>query len=275
MNVNMRNIIILVIFNLLLASLYGQAVREDIRALQGIDISEHLGKKIPLDLKFTDDSGQQRILSEFFDGETPVLLNLAYYECPMLCTFVLNGTVQGMQSLKWNAGKEYRVLTVSIDPRENSDLAARKKKIYLSALGRDIDPQGWVFAIGEEQPIKTLADAVGFEYYWDEEMQQFAHPAALFVLSGDGTISRYLYGIEYKEQDLRLALLEASEGKIGSTIDRFILYCFHYDPDSRGYVLFASNVMKLGGVVTLLVLGLFLGLFWRKEIIRRLKPRSA
>ena len=233
--------------------------------LREIDVIEHSGDMIPLDLVFTNEYGDTVRLNDYFNQGKPVLLTLAYYECPMLCTLVLNGLSDGVQGLGWPPGDKFGMITVSIDPSESSQLAAGKKKIYLDNLSLPVKDEGWAFLVGEESQSKALADAIGFKYFYDEKTKQYAHPAAAFVITEDGRISRYLYGIEYKPRDLKLALMEASAGKIGSTIDRIILYCFHYDPQAGGYVVFAANVMKLGGGLTLLSLVIFLGVMWMRE----------
>ncbi len=233
--------------------------------LREIDVIERSGDMIPLDLVFTNEYGDTVRLSDYFNQGKPVILTLAYYECPMLCTLVLNGISDGIRVLGWPPGDKFQMITVSIDPRESPELAAGKKKIYLDNLSLPMKDDGWAFLVGEESRSKALADAIGFKYFYDEKTKQYAHPAAAFVITEDGRISRYLYGIEYKPRDLKLALMEASAGKIGSTIDRIILYCFHYDPQAGGYVVFAANVMKLGGGLTLLSLVIFLGVMWMME----------
>ncbi len=252
---------------------YGRAQVADLNPpdLEKIDVVEHSGEYIPLDLTFTNDSGEIIKLGDYFNHGKPVVLVLAYYECPMLCTLVLNGLSTGVDQLSWSPGKEFQMITVSIDPLETAALAAGKKKTYLGNMTRAIDDSGWVFMVGEESQSKGLAEVLGFKYYYDEKNKQYAHPAVVFVLTEDGKISRYLYGIEFSPRDLKLALLEASEGKIGNTIDRIILYCYHYDPDAQGYVVFAANVMRLGGGVTLAVLALFLTGLWLKERGRKAK----
>jgi protein SCO1/2 len=187
----------------------------------------------------------------------------------MLCGFVLNGLVQGARRLPYQPGDEYQILTVSIDPTETVELAAAKKANHVAALKKPGAEKGWDFLVGAEESSKRLANALGFKYYYIEERNEYAHAAVSFILTEKGIISRYLYGIEYKERDLRLALLEASEGKIGNTIDKIILYCYHYDPDSKGYVIFAGNVMRIGGVITMILLAGVLLFFWRKEFHRK------
>ncbi len=251
------------------ANLSAQAVRDDISELQRMDVVEHLDAQIPFDLSFTDDSGKAVKIGDYFNQGKPVILNMAYYTCPMLCNLVMNGVAQGVKQLDLLPGRDFQIVTVSIDPRDSVSLAAAKRANYLKSIGKPgIDP-GWRFLVGAADQSKALADALGFEYYYDNDKEQYAHPAVIFILTPDGHISRYLYGIEFKKNDLRLALLEASKGKIGNTIDRIILYCYHYDPEAKGYVLFAANVMKLGGLATLVVLAAVLGFFWIKERHRK------
>ena len=248
-----------------------QVTLDSVPELMGIDVVEHLADTIPLDLHFTDDHGNPVTLHRYFGQGKPVLLNMAYSNCPMLCTVVLNGVTNGVRDLSLRPGTDFQMVTVSIDPLETVSIASAKKHRYVNSVGPMGSDDGWAFLVGEESQSRALADALGFVYYYDEELKQYAHPAVTFLLTEDGVISRYLYGLEYKERDLRLGLLEASEGKIGNTIDRIILYCFHYDPDSKGYVAFAGNIMRLGGVITVALLGTFLAVYWARE---RLRHRS-
>ncbi len=252
----------------------GQIAAYNPADLQRIDIIEHPGDSVPLDLQFTDDRGRAVRLGDYFDRRKPVILIMAYYECPMLCTLVLNGMSDGIRGLGWPPGDKFQMITVSIDPHETWELAAGKKKTYLENLALPAKDDGWAFLVGQESQSKGLADAIGFKYFYDEGNKQYAHPAAAFVLTGDARISRYLYGIEFTPRDLKLALMEASEGQIGSTIDKIILYCYHFDPEAGGYVVFAANVMKLGGMATLLILVLFLGFLWMTERGKKKSSRS-
>ena len=243
----------------------GQVILDSMPETKGVGITEHLGATVPFDLKFTDDHGNAVTLGDYFRDGKPVVLNLVYYQCPMLCNLVLNGVSTSAKQLDWKPGEEYRMVAISINPRETYDLAAAKKASYLHELDIPGSENGWSFLVGDSTQSKALADALGWGYYYDTESKEYVHTAATFVLTPSGTISRYLYGIEYEPRDLRLALLEASEGKIGNTLDRLILFCFHYDPQARGYVLFAQNVMKLGGGVAILLLGSFLFVMWRRD----------
>ncbi len=248
-----------------------QVIQDSVAELQGIDVIEHAGDTIPLDLSFTDDKGRAVTLGDYFNNGKPVLLVLGYYRCPMLCNLVFNGVVGGIQGMELEPGKDYSVVAVSINPEETYDLAAAKKKNYLESLGKPGADTGWAFLVGEESQSKALADAVGFQYYYVEERQEYAHPAVIYLLTEDGRISQYMYGIQFKPRDLKFGLMEASEGSIGSAFERVILYCYHYDPDAGGYVVFARNVMALAGAVTVGFLAVFLGGLWMHD--RRRKHR--
>jgi protein SCO1/2 len=264
-NFSRKYILLSIVFLLFVNTVWGQAIQTAPLQLKGIDIKEHLGDKIPLNLIFTNENGEQVALGKYFKTGKPVILVLAYYECPMLCTLVLNGLADGIRSLDYFPGKDYQVLTVSIDPTETSELAKAKKKNLIPLTGKAETENAWHFFVGSQDQIDSLTKAVGFIYYYDTKQKQYAHPAALMLLTPDGTISRYLYGVGYKKQDLRLGLLEASQGKIGNTVDRIILYCYHYDPNSQGYVLFANNLMKLGGLVTVAIIAIFMASLWARE----------
>ena len=258
--------IVLINFFPIISRVKAQTLLNDAPELRGIDVKEQLGRNIPLDLSFTSESGETVRLNECFQDGKPVVLTLAYYECPMLCTLVLNGISKAIKELDWVPGNEYQMLTISIDPEETPKLAKAKKDRYIQSLAKnDIHDGGWRFWVGNEKNIRQLADTVGFHYFYDQKQDEYAHPAVIFVLTDKGVISRYLYGIEHTAKDLRLALLEASEGKIGSVIDRVILFCYHYDPMGKKYAIMATNVMRLGGVATVACLGLFLGVLWLKE----------
>jgi protein SCO1/2 len=235
------------------------------KEMQGIGIQEKLGSSLPMDLTFTNETGQKVRLGDFFLSGKPVVLTLAYYECPMLCTLVLNGVTEAVSKLTWVPGQQFELLTISINPKETAALAAQKRQAYLDHLGKKVPPGAWHFLVGEENQISALAQAVGFKYYYDEKIKQYAHPAASYVITPKGVISRYLYGITYRPADVKLALLEASAGKLGTTLDRIVLSCYAYDPNARGYVLVAVNVMRIAGAVAVVSLALLLGWFWYRE----------
>jgi protein SCO1/2 len=235
------------------------------RAFEGVGIDERLGEHVPPDLTFTDETGATVTLGDYFDGERPVALNLVYFNCPMLCSLVLDGFTKTLEEMEWTPGEEFDVVTVSFAADETPDLAARAKERYLMVLDRPGAAQGWHFLTGSEDNIRALADAVGFRFKWVEESQEYAHPTALILLGGDGKITRYLHGMQYEPRDVRTALVEASAGKVGTAVDQIILYCFRYDADANSYVADAVSLMKLGGFLTIIVLGLFLFIFWRRE----------
>jgi protein SCO1/2 len=222
---------------------------------EGAGVTEHLGARLPLDLVFVDAGGQRTALRALFDGTHPVLLVLAYYECPQLCSLVLDGAVAAMRTLErggWAPGREYRVATVSFDPAERVDQAARKQASVLAKLGQ-ADPAAWPFFVGDDASIRSLTGQLGVELLRDPRTGTFAHAAVVFVVTPDGVISRYLYGIDYPPRDLKLALLDASDGKTGSFGDKLLMRCFQYDPTMRRYGLFIARFMKLGGLLIFLV----------------------
>jgi protein SCO1 len=242
--------------------------------LEGVDIEDRHGARLPQDLRFLDHQGHEVRLGDYLDGQ-PLLLVLAYYQCPTLCSIVLNGVTDGIRELPFIPGQGFRVLTVSIDPRDTVELAAAKRETYLEAYRKPISgkpgARPWDFLLsrpGDETSIKALADAVGFRYRWDDRTQQFAHAAGAFLFTPDGRLSRTLYGIQFPARDLRLAVVEASEGKLGSAWDKLLLFCYHYDPSGRSYTLAVLRIVRLGGVATVLILGIFLFRLWRKERVR-------
>jgi protein SCO1/2 len=239
--------------------------------LEEVGVEEHLDAELPLDLEFRDEYGAVVTLGDFFDGVKPVILTLNYYKCPMLCGLQLNGLLDGLMELDWTPGQEFEMVTVSINPLETPALASEKKQNYMKRFGRPSAAKGWHFLTGAEPEIRQLASTLGFGYTYDRSTGEYAHAAAIFVSTPDGRVARYLYGIEYPPKRLRLALLEASEGEIGNTIDQIILYCFHYDPSSRRYSPVAMNIMRLGGTATALIVGLTLGGYWLREARRRKK----
>lgn len=235
------------------------------RELEGVGIEERLGHKIDLSLEFIGEDGYPHPLGEYFSSGKPVILNLVYYSCPMLCTLVLNGQTEALREIPQTVGKDFEIVTISIDPTENYKLALSKKVAYLASYERSKD--GWHFLADYRNNVARLAEQVGFRYRWDDRSKQYAHAAAIMILSPDGMVSRYLYGVRFKPFDLRLALAEAAGGKTGVS-DRILLYCFHYDPAARSYALVAMNVMRAGGVLALLVLGFALFRLWRRERLR-------
>ena len=233
--------------------------------LQGIGITPTLGEMLPLSLTFQNEQGKTVALGSFFKGKKPVILALVYYECPNLCTFLLNGATEGLSKIPMTIGNEFDFVAVSIDPKETPELASQKKEAYLKEYGRPQAAEGWHFLVGQEENIKKLADSVGFSYRYDAQEKQYAHAAAIFMATPDGKVARVLQGIQFNPRDLRLALVESSEGKIGTFTDQVLLFCFRYDPKGSRYGLFASNLMKGAGAATLLFLGFLLIRLRRKK----------
>ena len=237
--------------------------------LQEIGFDQRLGESVPLDLAFSDETGRSVKLSDYF-GKKPVVLSLVYYQCPMLCTISLNGLAGALEVLSFVPGQEFEVVTVSFDPKETPDLAAAKKKAYMARYNRPEAHAGWHFLTGPSESIEALTRAVGFRYVWDEATRQFAHPAGLLVLTPEGKISHYLFGVEYAPKDLRLALVDAAKGKIGNLADQLLLYCYQYDPQTGRYSASILNLVRLAGAATVLGLGAFI-----LTATRRRRPRPA
>ena len=255
-----------------LISVFFWAARADAQLNQGtpkileeVGVDEKLGDKLPLDLKFANSAGDSVTIGELMEDGRPVLLNPVYYECPTLCGLLLDAVFKVVHELAWSPAREYTIITYSIDPSETHENAARSKQMYMADLARPGAEKGWYFLTGSEQSIKTLSDAVGFRYKYDERTGEYMHLASIMLISPEGIVTRYLYGLSFNEFDLRNALYEAADGKIGSAVERAILYCFTYDPASQSYVPVAINIMKLGGLATVLILGIFLAFMWRRE----------
>jgi protein SCO1/2 len=238
------------------------------RELAHVGVSEHLDGQLPLDTTFRDHTGKTVKLRDFYDGKRPVVLTFAYHSCPVLCSMVLNATATGLRGIGWNVGKEFDVVTISIDPEESLEKTANKRTSILAEYGasRGHDGKGWHFLVGDKASIAAVAAAAGFEYQYDADQKQWGHPSVVMITKPDGRMARYLYGLEFLPNDLKLGLLEASQGRSISTIEQIILYCYHYDPQGGKYVLVARRVMQVGGGAVGLVLFGFLGLFWGREL---------
>ncbi len=236
---------------------------QEVPGIDQIDVEEQLDQQLPLDLPFTDHTGRSVTLRDYFDGERPVMLTFAYHSCPSLCSLVLDATEQGASAVQWTAGQEYQMVTISIDPRDTPERAAEKRAEMMEKYGRD--NAEWAFLVGEDEAIEAITDAAGYRYFYNAAQEQYAHPAAVMFTTPDGKMARYLYGLRLEANDVRFALLEASEGRSVSTTERILLYCYAYDPNANGYALVAVNVMKLGGGLTVLLLGGFLFFMWRRE----------
>ncbi|HZI17610.1 MAG TPA: SCO family protein [Pyrinomonadaceae bacterium] len=234
--------------------------------LKAVGIDQKLGAQVPLNLTFRDESGREVRLADYFAKGRPVVLSLVYYECPMLCNQILNGLVGTLEAVSFTPGQEFEVVTVSFDPRETPELAAAKKETYIRRYRRTGAEGGWHFLTGDKEAIDRLAEAVGFGYVWDERSEQFAHASAIMVATPDGRLSHYFYGIEYPPKELRLALVEASGGHVGSPVDQLILYCYHYDPTAGRYGPAIMNIMRAAGVATVFgVVALVLALRRRRD----------
>jgi protein SCO1/2 len=222
--------------------------------LRDVGIDQKLNNQIPLDLVFRDETGNAVRLGQYF-GQKPVILVLAYYDCPMLCTLVLNGLLHSLKELKFNVGQQFEVVTVSFDPTEKPPLAAAKKAIYVGIYGRPGAAAGWHFLTGDDPSIRQLTQAVGFHYNYDAQTKQYVHATGIIVLTPQGRLAKYFYGIQYPAGNLRLGLIEASQGKIGSPVDELLLYCSQYDPATGKYSVVISHVLKLAALMTILSLG--------------------
>jgi protein SCO1/2 len=235
------------------------------REIQDVSLQEKLNAQVDPELTFIDETGQIVALKDYFGKGRPVVLNLVYYSCPMLCGMVLQGVVRSLKEVPYTPGQEIEVVTISFDPKETAVLAAAKKNTIFQEYTRPGADKGWHVLVDKDGNAQTLADQIGFGFKWDDDTKQFAHPSVTMILTPEGKVSRYLNGIEYPQRDMRLALAEASQGKIGTLSDRFMLYCYKYDPTSRSYVMAATNTMKVGGVLIVLILGFMLFVLWRRE----------
>jgi len=242
----------------------GKAATDRLPILKDVGIDQKIDQQIPLGLAFVDETGKDVRLSDYFTTR-PVVLALVYYECPMLCTQVLNGLVGSLEALTLDAGRDYEVVVVSFDPGETPALAAERRQFFLKRYGRPGLENGVHFLTGRQEAITQLTSAVGFRYVYDATIDQFAHPAAITVLTPAGHVSRYLFGIEFAPKDLRLAMVEASSGKVGTALDQALLFCYHYDPESGRYGLAIMNMIRLGGALTVAGLGAFIFLTLRRE----------
>ena len=241
--------------------------------LANVGIEQHLNEQIPPDLTFRDESGKTVRLGDYC-GKRPMILNLVYYNCPMLCGEVLSGLTSTLRVLKFDLGREFEVITVSFDPRETPQIAAEKKKQYLERYGRKGAEQGWHFLTGQQDAIAALTKSAGFQYEYDAKTNQFAHTTAIMVLTPKGKIAQYYYGVEYAPKDLRLGLIEASQNKIGNLVDQVLLYCYHYDPATGKYGAVIMRVVRLAGLATILSLGAFIAIMFRRDTAHTSRERA-
>lgn len=237
---------------------------EQPKELEGVGIDQMLGGKIDLDLPFKNEAGESVTLRQYFDGKHPVILSPVYFSCPGLCNFHLNGLTDALKVMEkdWSIGSKYQVVSVSFDSKETPDQAKTKKETYMKIYDRPNTEKSWHFLTGDEAAVQALTKSVGFKFKWDEAGKEWAHASAAIIISPDGTISRYLPGIMFNPQDIKLAVIEAGDGKIGSVVDSLIMYCFKYDPHQSKYTLYAFNVVKAGGALMVLVLALWLLPIW-------------
>jgi protein SCO1 len=233
--------------------------------LEFVGIEQHLTAEVPGNLEFTDELGRTVKLGDYFGHGRPVILNLGYYQCPMLCSELLHGLVGSMKALTFDLGKDFDIVTVSFDPSETAEMAAAKKREILKLYGRANSDQGWHFLTGKADEINALTKSVGFQYQFDPKTEQYAHAAAIVMLTPDRHISGYFYGVEFSPKDLRLGLVQASQSRIGNIGDQVLLYCYHYDPRTGKYGAVISNILKLGGLATVLILGIFMFVMFRAD----------
>ncbi|MCY4000629.1 MAG: SCO family protein [Bacteroidetes bacterium] len=247
-------------FSLWVTPIYAQLTQQASIAYEGVGLTPQLGEQIPLDLSFLDSDGKAVTLQEYFHQGRPVVLTFVYHTCPMLCSSLLDGVTRSLQDLSWTPGTKYEMLTVSFSPYDTPERAAQQRARYMNRL--DYPVAEWRFLTGDEASITALTQSVGFEYKWIEDMGEFAHPAAVIVLSDSGMITRYLPDLSPRGRDLRAAIVEASDGMVGNLLDRAFLYCFQFDPTSNSYVLVARRAMQVGGGITALLLIAFLSILW-------------
>lgn len=233
--------------------------------LQFVGIEQHLNAEVPGNLEFRDEFGNPVKLGDYFGHGRPVILNLGYYQCPMLCSELLEGLVGSMKALTLQLGQDFDVVTLSFDPRETVDMAAAKKRDIMKRYGRANAANGWHFLTGQADQIKAVTDAVGFQYQFDPKTGQYAHATAIVLLTPDRHIAEYFYGVEFSPRDLRLGLVQASQGKIGNITDSVLLYCYHYDPRAGKYGAVISNILKISGIFTILILGSCIFVMYRAD----------
>lgn len=243
----------------------GTVSTEAVPQLRDVTFKQRLNEMLPLDAPFKDEHGQDVTLGDYFKTGKPVILAFVYYQCPMLCTQVMNGLSSALKVMPFTAGQDFEVVLVSFDARDTPAAAAEKERAHLEYWSRQADAPSWHLLTGDEATIRRVTSAAGFTYQWDERTGQFAHVSGVLVATPEGRLSRYFYGVEYSPKELRLALVESGEGKIGSAIDELLLYCFHYDPETGRYGLLVMNLVRLGGVLTMLFIGGFIFLMRRRD----------
>lgn len=271
----------LVIVTLLIATCLGPITplvesQEDLpqNLIRQVGFDQKLDSQVPLSLPFTDSEGQDVLFGNYF-GQKPVILSLGYYECPMLCSLVRNGLFDSLKELDFTIGDEFELVIVSIDPGETPEVAEMKRRASIMEYERSTSGDGWNFLVGPEDSIEQLAEAIGFRYTYDANIDQYVHPSGIVILTPDGKVSHYFYGIEFPQKDLRLGLVEAADNKIGSPIDQFLLTCYHYDPVSGEYSLAIMNIIRIFGLLTVVTLGATLLILLRNDKNNKMTPQSA
>ena len=262
---------VLAVCGLMIAPISTLANQDLPKPLTEVGFDQRLGAKVPLDLTFFDEQNKPVALGELF-GERPVILSLVYYTCPMLCTMILNGVTSTLKTLDFNPGEDYDVVVVSFDSSDRSEDARKTRQVHLERFDRPGTESGWHFLTGDAESIERLTSAVGFRFVEIEDSRDFAHAAGIVILTPEGQVARYYYGVEYPPRDVRFGLIEAGDNQIGSVVDQVLLYCFHYDPVTGTYSAVAMNIVRLGAAVTVLVLAAFLILQWQRE--RRRQPAA-
>jgi len=267
--------VMLVLAALFLPSSASAQIAQTPRELAHVGVNEHLDGPLPLETALRDHTGAPVTLGKYFDGKRPIVLQFAYHTCPVVCGMITTNLAVGLKGVPWTVGKEFDVVTISIDPNESLEKTSAKRTSILNEYGREHTSKngGWHFLSGDAKAIAAVTQAAGFEYEYDERQKQYGHPSVVFVVKPNGHMARYLYGLEFPSNDLRLGLLEASEGRHISTVEKLILYCYHYDPQGGKYVLVAMRVMQVGGGGVAIVLFSFLGMLWTREL--RKKKKSA
>ena len=234
-------------------------------ALRGVGVDEQLGGMLPAEATFLNAQGREVTIGDYLQKGRPLLLNFIYHNCPMLCSITLEALGMTLSDMDWTPGQEFDVLSISFGAGETPEMAAAAKERMITRLGREEAAEGWHFLVGDSTNIARITESVGYSFKWVAQTREYAHPAVLVFAGEDGKITRYLHGLDLPAEDVRKALVEASQGTVGSAVDQILMFCYQYDPDSNSYVIHATNLMKLGGILTLLVIGIGLFVFWRKE----------
>lgn len=276
MFIRLQIILLVVLFGCIFTAAKSLADQPIPLELIGVGIDDKTGSQLDLGLTFTNEKGEKVRLKEFLTKtQKPVILALVYFECPNLCTLVLNSTVDTIKDINLNAGHDFEVLAISFNPKEKYTLAAEKKAAYVNEYLKTKRPgdveKGFNFWVGNDANISKLTNQLGFKYKWDNEINQYAHASAIYIITPTGQISRLFYGLMYPPHDVKLALIEAGQGKIGSVMDKILLFCYHYDATAKKYVLVAQKMMTVGAAIFLAILAIFMAIFWKKEILKNKK----